>query len=183
MTLPRLASLFAITLLSASTCLCQGVVRGEFDQNAKMAHSASAPSTTLTVTGLDGKATTYSIPDVQAMPHTTVSVYNEHTRANERYAGVPLTELLSRTGAPTGEKLRGKAFLLYVIAEGTDHYRVVYSIDETDPANHAGEVIVADSLNGAPLAADGAFKLVSTEDKRPARWVRNLTAITIKSAE
>ena len=148
-----------------------------------MQHTASTPSTTLKVTGLDGKEMTYSVADLKAMPHKTVAVYNEHAKTNESYSGVPLTKLLAKAGAPTGEKLRGKGFLLYVVAEGTDHYKVVYSIDETDPTNHAGDVIVADTLNGAAIGADGAFKLVSSEDKRPARWVRNLSAITLKSAE
>jgi hypothetical protein len=181
MTICRFTSLLSAAFLAASL----GLVPLARAQAAAMPmqHAASVPSTALTVTGLDGKVATYSAADLQAMPHTTVSVYNEHTRANERYTGVPLTDLLAKAGAPTGEKLRGKAFLLYVIAEGTDHYRVVYSIDETDAANHAGDVIVADSLNGAALAADGAFKLVSSEDKRPARWVRNLSAITVKTAE
>lgn len=149
----------------------------------EMHHTKGEPSTSLQVTGLDGKATTYTLAELKSMPHKTVSVYNEHTKKQESYAGVPLTDLLARAGAPTGEKLRGKGFLLYVIAEGTDHYRVVYSIDETDPANHQGEVLVADTLDGAPIADDGALKLISTEDKRPARWVRNLSAIVLKSAE
>jgi hypothetical protein len=148
-----------------------------------MARPAPVPSTSLTVTGLDGKVTTYTLADLKAMPHKTVSVMNEHTKANETYTGVPVIDLLSRAGTPTGEKLRGKAFLQYVVAEGTDHYRVVFSIDETDPANHTGDVIVADTLNGAELTADGALKLVSSEDKRPARWVKNLSAITVKTAE
>ena len=148
-----------------------------------MQHTAAAPSTALKVTGLDGKETTYSVADLKAMPHKTVAVYNEHAKTNESYSGVALTDLLAKAGAPTGEKLRGKGFLIYVVAEGTDHYKVVYSLDETDPANHSGDVIVADSLNGAPITADGAFKLVSSQDKRPARWVRNLMAITVKSGE
>jgi hypothetical protein len=44
-------------------------------------------------------------------------------------------------------------------------------------------VIVATSMDGKPLGADGALKLISTEDKKPQRWVRNLTAITMKSPE
>ena len=32
-------------------------------------------------------------------------------------------------------------------------------------------------------AKSGAFKLVVTEDKRPARWVRNLVSIELKSAK
>jgi len=148
-----------------------------------MNHVHAAASTSLTVTGLDGKTATYSVDDLKAMTHKTLSVYNEHTKANESYEGVALTDLLAKAGAPTGEKLRGKLFLIYVVAEGTDHYRVVYSLDETDPANHAGDVIVAYSMNGAPLGADGAFKMVSSEDKRPARWVRNLSAVTLWTAE
>ncbi len=42
-----------------------------------------------------------------------------------------------------------------------------------------GDVIVADSQDGQKLAKDGAFKMVSTEEKRPARWVRNLSQITV----
>jgi len=146
-------------------------------------HAKSAPSTVLTVTGLDGKTAAYSAADLKALTHKSITVYNEHAKANEIYSGVPLTDLLAKANVPAGPALRGKLFLLYVLAEGTDHYRVLYSLDETDPVNHAGDVIVADSLNGSPLTEDGAFKLVSSEDKRPARWVRNLTTVTVKSAE
>jgi hypothetical protein len=173
---------FAVALTAPATkgwAQAAGSASGSMD----MQHTAAAPSTALKVTGLDGKETTYSVADLKAMPHKTVAVYNEHAKTNESYSGVALTDLLAKAGAPTGEKLRGKGFLIYVVAEGTDHYKVVYSLDETDPANHSGDVIVADSLNGAPITADGAFKLVSSEDKRPARWVRNLMAITVKSAE
>jgi hypothetical protein len=44
-------------------------------------------------------------------------------------------------------------------------------------------VIVATSVDGHGLGADGQMKLISTEDAKPQRWVRNLTAITVKSAE
>jgi hypothetical protein len=40
-------------------------------------------------------------------------------------------------------------------------------------------VIVADTINGQTLEKDGAFKMVSSEEKRPARWVRNLTSISV----
>jgi hypothetical protein len=44
-------------------------------------------------------------------------------------------------------------------------------------------VIVADSENGSPIAADGPLKLVATGENRPARWVRNLAAIRVMTAE
>jgi len=42
---------------------------------------------------------------------------------------------------------------------------------------------VATSMNGKPLGADGQFKLVDSGDRKPQRWVRNLNAITVKSAD
>jgi DMSO/TMAO reductase YedYZ molybdopterin-dependent catalytic subunit len=60
----------------------------------------------------------------------------------------------------------------------------VLALAEVDPAFHSGEVIVADEMNGKPLDAhSGPFKLIVTEDKRPARSVRNLVSIELKSAQ
>ena len=75
--------------------------------------------------------------------------------------------------------MRGPLFMLGVVAEGTDGYKVLYSLAEINPAIHTGQVLVADTLNGKPIAADGAFKMISTEEKRPARWVRNLDKISV----
>ena len=137
------------------------------------------PSTQLTIRGLDGKSITLTPQDIAAMPHKSVSVYNHHTKANETYAGVPLADLLGKVGVPLGENVRGKLFLIGVVAEGTDHYSVLYALAEVDPSIHAGDVIVADSIDGQKLGKDGVFKMVSTEEKRPARWVRNLTSVTV----
>ena len=72
----------------------------------------------------------------------------------------------------------------YIVATGSDGYVAVIALAEVDPSFHSGEVIVADTMNGQPLdAKSGPFKLVVTEDKRPARWVRNLVSIELKSAK
>lgn len=142
-------------------------------------HEPSAPSTELTVRGVDGKAVTLSPEDIAALPHKTVSVFNTHTKANETYSGVALTDLLARVGVPRGENVKGKLFMNAVVAEGTDKYAVLYALAEVDPSIHTGDVIVADSVDGHKLGSDGAFKMVSTEERRPARWVRNLSAISV----
>ena len=69
-----------------------------------------------------------------------------------------------------------------VRAEGTDHYFVVYAAAEVEGELHAGEVLVATRMNGGSLGEDGRIKLISTEDKKPARWVRNLTAVSMSEA-
>jgi hypothetical protein len=122
--------------------------------------------------------------ELKAMSRTTITVHNEHSKADETYTGVRLADLLSKLGAPLGKELRGVALSSYLVASGSDGYEAVIALAEVDPTLHSGEVIVADTMNGAPLdAKSGPLKLVVTEDKRPARWVRNLVSIELKSAK
>lgn len=124
------------------------------------------------------------LADLKAMPRTTVSVHNEHSKADETYGGVRLADVLAKLGAPLGHDLRGVALSGYIVVTGSDSYVAVIALAEVDTTFHSGEVIVADTMNGAPLdAKSGPFKLVVTEDKRPARWVRNLVSIELKSAK
>jgi hypothetical protein len=121
--------------------------------------------------------------ELKAMPRTTITVHNQHSNADETYSGVRVADLLARMGAPLGKELRGIAFSDYLVAVGSDGYGAVIALAEIDPNFHTGEVIVADTMNGQPLdRKSGPFKLVVTEDKRPARWVRNLVYIELKSA-
>jgi hypothetical protein len=150
----------------------------------QMEHSApSVPSTHLTIKTYEGKTLTLTPAELAALPHKTVAVFNAHSKANETYSGVLLADLLGKAGVPLGETVRGKLFLIGVVAEGTDHYGVLYSLAEVDPAIHTGDVIVADTLDGQKLGKDGAFKMVSSEERRPARWVRNLTVISVVRVE
>ena len=43
--------------------------------------------------------------------------------------------------------------------------------------------MVADALDGKPLTESGPVQLVTTGEKRPARWVRNLVAIRVLTAQ
>ena len=148
-------------------------------QDMGHAKPAAALSTQLTVHGLDGKSITLSPEDLAAMPHKTVSVFNAHTKTNEKYSGVDLSDLLTKVGVPQGEEVKGKLFMTAVVAAGTDKYSVLYALAEVDPSIHTGDVIVADTVDGQKLGKDGAFKMVSTEERRPARWVRNLAEISV----
>jgi DMSO/TMAO reductase YedYZ molybdopterin-dependent catalytic subunit len=126
----------------------------------------------------------FSASDLKAMPQTTVTFHNSHTNADETYTGVRLAELLAKFNAPLGSELRGKALSSYIVATGSDGYKAVLALAEVDPSFHPGEVLVADSMNGKPLDAhNGPFKLVVTEDKRPARSVRNLVSIELRSVQ
>jgi len=125
--------------------------------------------------------TTFTHADLKSMPRIAVTVHNPHSNAEETYSGVRLADILATLNAPLGDEFRGIAVSRYVEVTGSDGYGAAFSLAEVDPSFHSGEIIVADTLNGKPLdAKSGPFKIVVTEDKRPARWVRNLTTIVLK---
>lgn len=94
------------------------------------------------------------------------------------WEGVALIEVLRAAGAPVGDKLRGANLMLYVRIGATDGYQVVYALAELDPGVRDARVILADTRDGKPLdAKEGPFRLVAADEKRPARWVRNVQTI------
>ena len=119
-----------------------------------------------------------------ALPHQTLTVENGHTHARESYSGVPLIDLLAPLGAPAGGVVKGKALSEYIVATGADGYKAVLALAEAEPGFHPGMVLVADTLGGKPLdAKEGPFKLVVSEDTKPARSVHNLVRLELKQAE
>jgi hypothetical protein len=137
----------------------------------------------LQLIGLNGKAAAITGADLKAMPRHSVTVTNPHTKSEEKYDGVLLSDLLAKVDAPMGEKLRGPAMLTFVKASASDKYAVVLALAEIDPHMRANEIIVADTMNGAPLDAhNGPLKLVVPGDLRPARSVRMLTSLLVAEA-
>jgi hypothetical protein len=150
------------------------------DQNSMSVPAAKPPAGPLKITFGDQSAE-WTPATLAALPHTTISVYNEHAKANQTYSGVPLIDLLVKLGVP--DKPRGKQFKIYLVAVGSDGYEVVYSLGEVAPDVHDATVLVADSEDGKPIADDGPLKMVASGEKRPARWVRNLVAVRVLTAE
>ena len=145
-------------------------------------HKPSVASATLAVT-VGGKTTALSVADMQAMPQRTVTVHNAHLKMDESYTGVAISDLLAKQGVTADGAGAKQVYHSYLKAEGTDGYWVLYSASEMEGAVHKGEVIVALTVDGKPLGEDGRFKLVSTEEQKPARWVRNLMSLTFVTAE
>ncbi len=101
------------------------------------AHTPAPPSTNLMLT-IDGKATTLSVAELQAMAQKTVAVHNEHTKADESYSGVLLGDLLAKYGLPVDKTTHQKMLRSYLVAAGTDKYWVVYSVTEVEGSEHNG---------------------------------------------
>jgi hypothetical protein len=177
-----LSCLTALCLAAFSLASADAQNAAPTAEMAEHAHPATQPSTSLAIT-VDGKATRFSVADLEAMPQTTVMVHNEHTKVDESYTGVLLGDLLAKSGFPVDKTTQRKMLRSYLVAEGTDKYWVLYSVTEIEFSEHNGDVIVATSVGGKQLGDDGQLKLIDSGDKKPQRWVRNLSSITVKRAE
>jgi DMSO/TMAO reductase YedYZ molybdopterin-dependent catalytic subunit len=99
----------------------------------------------------------------------------EHT-----FKGVMLWTILDSAGVTLGKDLRGENLAKYVLVKARDGYEVVFSLPEIDPEFSEKIILLAYAVDGKPLAAnEGPFRLVVPQDKKHARWVRQLNSIQI----
>lgn len=137
---------------------------------------------TLRISGTGIQSIALSAKDIAQMPRLSLDIPEPHHGEMQHYEGVRLSDLLAKAGVPLGDKLRGRAMAMYVLAQ-SDGYAVVYSVAEVDPAMTDNRIIVADRMNGKPLdPKEGPFKIVVPGDKRPGRWIRMLTALQVENA-
>ncbi|RYU93656.1 molybdopterin-binding protein [Emticicia agri] len=96
------------------------------------------------------------------------------------YKGVALVEVLEKAGVTLGGKLRGENLAKVVLVQAADGYEVVYSLPELDPEFSNNTVLLVAEKDGAPLAAgEGPFRLVAPQDKKQARWIREVRSIKV----
>jgi len=136
----------------------------------------------LRVTGMDGSQHLVAAEDWGKLPRTAVKA-QDHGGAVVTFEGVPAREILKLVAAPLGHELRGQQLSLYVVAEGADGYKVVYALPEFDAAFTDGLILIADRKNAEALPPqEGPLRLVVPWEKRQARWVKQLTVLTLARA-
>jgi hypothetical protein len=139
---------------------------------------SGSPAQTLQVINADGHSTTVTAAQITALPHVRVNV-SEHD-ASAQFDGVTVASVLSTAGVQLGDKLRGPRMAEALLVEAADGYKVVFALAEVDPAFATREIILADKRDGKPLdAKEGPWRIVVPGDKRPARWVRQVTTFRI----
>lgn len=96
-----------------------------------------------------------------------------------KYSGVELADILIIAKAPIRADLKGKDIDKYIIALGADGFGAVFSLPEFD----VGRFVIADKLNGQPLSVtDGPLQLISPDEPRRSRWIKQLSRITVRKA-
>lgn len=172
-TAPGRRTSFRALLVAASLALCSACAFAE-----------APPSTAAASVAVGGEVATPLHLDAAAlakMPRQRIEA-SAHGVSGV-WEGVALADVLRTAGAPLGDKLRGKNLSLYVRIDAADGYHVVYALAELDPEFRDSKVILADRHDGKALdAQEGPFRVIAAGEKRPARWVRQVTAIELLRA-
>jgi hypothetical protein len=137
----------------------------------------------LSVSGPAGQSIRLRAHDLAAMAHERINVVDEKG-SDITYEGVPIIEILRRVGTPSGKDLRGKQMTLYLLVSASDGYHAVFSLAELDPDFTDRRILLVDRRDGKALSsAEGPFRILVPGEKRHARWVRNVTALAVKTAQ
>jgi hypothetical protein len=100
------------------------------------------------------------------------------------FEGVLLTDVLAKVDLPLGEKFHSTGASYYMVVEAKDGYRATFAWAELDSTFMDKAVYVVMKRDGKPLSEkDGPFQLVVPDEKRAARWVRQVTALKIRQAD
>jgi DMSO/TMAO reductase YedYZ molybdopterin-dependent catalytic subunit len=147
-----------------------------------VASAQTTPAISLSVSGEVEKPLKLTAADLAKLPHRSVRAKG-HDGKEAEFEGVPVVEVLKLAGVKFGDDLRGKNLALYLLVETADGYRAVFALPELDPAYTDKLILLADKREGNPLDdKEGPLRIVIPDEKRQARWVRQVTGLVIKRA-
>ena len=135
-----------------------------------------------------GKTThpeTVTLSTLQAFPPTTEgTTYTAGTNTvTGTFTGLTLWTLLNDPsgggGIVTTQGVKNDFLRDYVLATGSDGYRAVIAVGEIHPNFGNQADLVAYSVNGQPLGADGFARTVIPGDQFGGRYVSNLVSVQL----
>jgi hypothetical protein len=145
---------------------------------ALMLHPALALSQQVTIQTETGKQAVLTRADIEALPHIKVATTASGGAAT--FEGAALRAVLEKAGVELGETMKGKRMASCLLVEAADGYRVVIALPELDPAFTDKQFLLAFLKDGKPLNdKEGPYRIVIPDEKRMARWVRQVTTLKI----
>lgn len=121
---------------------------------------------------------------VRKMPRIEIRIKDSQDPGKEIiYSGTPLVEVLKAGGLLLDSDMTRirEIVKMTVLVEAADGYGAVFSLAELDPELTDRVVLLADTKDGQPLPArDGPFRIIVPGEKRPARWVCQVKAVTVR---
>ena len=144
---------------------------------------AKAQTPSVKISGEVTTPMTINDDDLHKYAQTTVT-RKDHDGKDHIYTGVILSEILKKAGATLGPDLKGKNLNKYILVTASDNYQVVFAFAELDKAFTDRTIILADQVDGKPLpSGEGPFRIIVQDEKKPARCIREVTAIQVLSAK
>jgi hypothetical protein len=117
------------------------------------------------------------------LPRVEVRTTDPHDPGKEIvYAGIPLMEVLKAGGLLLDSGMAGirDIVAMTVLVAASDGYRVAFALAELEPELTDRVILLADTRDGQPLPPrEGPFRIIVPGEKRPARWVRQVSAVTV----
>lgn len=146
---------------------------------ALSANGQSVSESHLKVEGEVLKSLKITTKDLAKYPQAEVKAKdregNEHT-----FKGALLSVVLDSAGVTLGKDLRGENLTKYILIKAVDGYGVIYALPEIDPEFTSNTILLTTHVDGNPLPkGEGPFRLVNPADKKPARWIREITTIKV----
>ena len=116
--------------------------------------------------------------DIESLPHVKAATHGAEN--NSTFEGVALKTVLEKGGVEFGHFLRGKRLASCLLVEAADGYSAVIALPEIDPDFTDKHIVLAFLQDGKPLdAKTGPYRIVIPDEKRMARWVRQVTTLKI----
>jgi hypothetical protein len=141
---------------------------------ALVLHTGLLHSQQLTVQTENGKQAVLTRAEIENLPRIKVTV------EGTSFEGVELRAVVEKGGVPLGDTLRGKRMASCLLVEAADGYRVVIALPEIDPAFSDKKFVLAFLKDGKPMdSKEGPYRIVIPNEKRMARWVRQVTGLKI----
>jgi len=116
--------------------------------------------------------------DIESLPHVKVATDGSENKAT--FEGVALKIVLEKGGVEFGHSMRGKWLASCLLVEAADGYSAVIALPEIDPDFTDKQIVLAFLQDGKPLDTKaGPYRIVIPDEKRMARWVRQVTTLKI----
>lgn len=141
-------------------------------------HAALAQAQQLSVQNGSGKPTVLTRADLEALPHVKVTTTKSGT--STVFEGIAIAAVLEKAGIQLGETFRGKRLASCLLVEAADGYRAVIALPEIDPAFTDKQIVLAFLKDGKPMDdKEGPYRIVIPDEKRMARWARQVTMLRV----
>lgn len=136
----------------------------------------------LIVRGISSKAVRLTASDLEKLPHRSAKIRGK-SGDEITYSGVALSDVLKRAGLDFEANLHGRALTRYLLVEAADQYRIVFALPEFDPTFTDRLVLLATRRDGKPISdTEGPLRMIVPDEKRQARWVRQVRVLSIMDA-